>query len=319
MKTVFLVGVPRSGTTWLQLLLYQHPLVASSQETHLFDWYIGKLYQAWQREHAREIPRKVGLRSLLGEKEFTEHVARFARGIVGAIAATNPQAAVILEKTPGHLAYWSLIHGLFPEARFIHLIRDPRAVVASLKRAAEAWGGDWAPKSAAGGARLWADAMAQRVVMRDALAGLYREVRYEDLRSDPVHQFLTLSRWLGLDVDIAAARTAVAACEAGKLRDKEAKGRLPWERGVEPEGFYREAPPDSWRKELRKREIRLVEYINREAMAGLGYLCEYPVLGGKPLELRARDMASRSVGYLARVIKRRAPWLLETAERALRE
>src|SRR5689334_13433315 len=35
-RMCFVVGAPRSGTTWLQQLLYAHPLVATGGETHLF-------------------------------------------------------------------------------------------------------------------------------------------------------------------------------------------------------------------------------------------------------------------------------------------
>src|SRR5215469_4920410 len=39
-KYVLIVGCPRSGTSWLQRLLSQHPQVATTQETHLFSEYL---------------------------------------------------------------------------------------------------------------------------------------------------------------------------------------------------------------------------------------------------------------------------------------
>ena len=38
---LFIVGSPRSGTTWLQLLLAGHPEVATRGETHLFEHFVG--------------------------------------------------------------------------------------------------------------------------------------------------------------------------------------------------------------------------------------------------------------------------------------
>ena len=320
MNTVFLVGVPRSGTTWLQLILYQHPRIATAQETHLFDWYIAKLQQVWEREERRQVTRGVGLRNLMTEAEYEDVLGHFAHRVMDSIAARKPAADIILEKTPEHIEHWALIHELFPKARFIHLIRDPRAVVASLKRVAASWGGDWAPRTAVDGARRWAAVVEQRSIMREVLGDLYREVRYEELRRDPVQHIDALFEWLGLGSDVAAATSAVAACEAGKLR-REGNGdtQLPWDLSTEPKDFYREAPIESWRVELKQRDIRLIEFINQRAMVDLDYKLEFEPGHRKPWELTMRDLLIRVFARLVRLIKRRAPSLVKIAEKAVRE
>lgn len=318
MKSVFLVGAPRSGTTWLQLLLGQHPGIATAQETHLVDWYMGKLDAAWEREGQVEIVRRVGLHGLISEQDFENVLRHFAGTVLGAILARKPGAGVVLEKTPAHVEHWRLIHRVLPDARFVHLIRDPRAVVASLKRVANTWGGDWAPKAAVDGARMWATAVSQREAMRGALGDAYVEVKYEDLRGDPVGCLSDLYRWLGLEADVEGARAAVAACHPDRLLDREGAAPMPWSIDDEPQGFYRDAPVDDWRAELRARDIRIVEYVNRSAMEDLAYEPLGTKHRRKPWELILRDAAAESLAQIARFAKKRSPWMIRVAERAVK-
>lgn len=77
-KLVFVIGCPRSGTTWVQIMLCQHPRVATSQETHLFSNYVRHMYQQWQAEKsATGELRSVGLPTLLDEKEFLDGLKAF--------------------------------------------------------------------------------------------------------------------------------------------------------------------------------------------------------------------------------------------------
>ena len=68
MKHILIVGCPRSGTSWLQLLLAQHRAIATTQETHLFNNYLSLLEQTWQRFPA--VDPNIGMRRLLSDDEF---------------------------------------------------------------------------------------------------------------------------------------------------------------------------------------------------------------------------------------------------------
>lgn len=317
-QLVFLLGAPRSGTTWLQLLLYQHALVASSQETHLFDWYIGNLYRTWEREGRTDFARPIGLRGLLTDATFDDAVRAYAGAALRAISARHPGATVLLEKTPSHVEHWRTIHRLYPNARFIHLIRDPRAVVASLKRASATWASGWAPRSPIDGARMWASAVGERDAMRERLGDLYAEVRYEDLRREPETRLADLFAWLGLGMDADAVRAAVAACEVNGLANAATDVKAPWDLGAEPDGFYRGAPVEHWRAELSARDVRMIEYITGAAMVELGYALDYPGVRGKPLVLALRDLAGTLVERATRRLVREAPWIVAVAEKVAR-
>ncbi|RYD60973.1 MAG: hypothetical protein EOP84_36300, partial [Verrucomicrobiaceae bacterium] len=47
---LYIIGSPRSGTTMLQILLSQHPQVASTVEQTLFQLYVSPWLEAWKTE-----------------------------------------------------------------------------------------------------------------------------------------------------------------------------------------------------------------------------------------------------------------------------
>src|SRR3954452_4958640 len=74
-RLVFIVGAPRSGTTWLQLLLSRSPQIATANGTHLFSVYTRSLFSGWDlyNQHFR----KEGLNDLMDKQEYLELVRHF--------------------------------------------------------------------------------------------------------------------------------------------------------------------------------------------------------------------------------------------------
>ncbi len=124
-ELVFLVGCARSGTTWLQLLLSQHPRVSTSQETNLFNVYMGPMWSKWQEEISNK--HVTGLNTLLVQGTFLDLCRRFSAAVLDRIARVSGEETIILEKTPGHVFHAEFILQLFPKARFIHLVRRPES------------------------------------------------------------------------------------------------------------------------------------------------------------------------------------------------
>ena len=268
-KLVFIVGCPRSGTTWLQLLLSQHPDVATGQETHLFSSYLRRLDVRWEQEAADQ-GRRVGLRTSLTEAHFDDLLRDFAVGVFGRVASAKPDATVFVEKTPNHVRDWRLILRLFPDAWFLHVIRDPRSVVCSLREAGRSWGAAWAPEGVIEAATQWVCAVEEGRRIASATA-TYKEVRYEDLESQCAETLLDALRWLGLDADRRFADGAVAACRIEKLQAGSSRSAAPWRLDQEPEGFYRMGRSDGWREELSAGQVRLVEHVSGALMRDLHY------------------------------------------------
>src|SRR5438094_2346752 len=140
-KLLLVGGCPRSGTTWLQLLLAQHPGVATCTETYVFV-YMNHLHRRWVDERNHTFgPRSVGLSQLLSDEEFYGLCRDFAAGVIAKVGRLRPDTQVVLEKTPDNILRWELILKLFPDAYFLHVIRDPRSVASSLLAAGRSrWG-----------------------------------------------------------------------------------------------------------------------------------------------------------------------------------
>lgn len=267
MQHVFLVGAPRSGTTWLQTLLAEHPSIVTSQETHLFSGYLGQWFTQWEREGKRAGSRAVGLRNVIDEDEFLLMIRAAADVVFNSIAARKPNATMVLEKTPIHVLYVPLILKVYPDARFIHIVRDPRSVVASLRAAGKTWGATWRGIPLLGLAERWYDyagAGASLVAESDAAV----QLRYEDLLESTSARLRELTEWLALDnscwdLDDVAARGSFSAM---KSREKGALSTTP-----EPDGFFRKGGASNWMVDLTPFDIALVEAVGGERMEAFGY------------------------------------------------
>lgn len=282
-KLVFVVGCPRSGTTWLQLLLSQHPDVATGQETHLFSRYLRRLDARWQQE-ADDHGRKVGLQASLTRPQFDGLLRDFADGVFSRLASTKPGATVLVEKTPNHVHDWELMLRLFPDAWFLHVIRDPRGVVCSLRHASRTWGADWAPEGVIEAATAWARAVEEGRRIASATPR-YKEVRYEDLESRGAETLLDTMHWLKLEAGRRFAEAALAACRIENLLPGSSGPAVPWRLEQEPEGFYRQGRSDGWKDELSIGQMRLIEHVSDALMQDLHYARVTPRRRVKPLRL----------------------------------
>lgn len=291
LRRVFIVGCPRSGTTWLQLLLAQHPDVVTSQETHLFSAYLAHLMRVWKRERGLpEERRRVGLTTVLEPDEFEDACRAFADAVFASILATSPEADLVVEKTPAHVLRGEEILRIYPEAAFLHVIRDPRDVVCSLRSAGKGWGRHWAPTNVSDGAGLWRKSVEAGLGIH-RLTSRYREVRFEDLAKDAEAALAGVCAFLGLDVEHDFCKRAAEACRLERLRADGAgeDADSPWRLGAEPEGFFRRGRAQGWRDELTRAELRRVEYAASPLMSELGY---EPVAGSSerpPVRIALRE------------------------------
>jgi sulfotransferase family protein len=267
-KHVFLVGSPRSGTSWLQVLLAQHPKIATTQETHLFNAYLGHLGRAWERY--KSLGLDVGMTRLLSDDDFYGLCAAFAETVLEKIADSHPGATVVLEKTPEHVRDAPLILRLLPEVWFLHIIRDPRSVVSSVVVAARSWGSQWWSSSVVQNALLWRS----DVTLGRRIGGLtrrYYEVRYEDLFSDGAKALESIFAWLELPQDLAFCQAALEACHIDRMQQggNDIRGYELLKRTQA--GFLRKGRPDAWKEELPSTAIATVEYLAGDLMQECGY------------------------------------------------
>lgn len=263
---VFVLGAPRSGTTWLQVLLEQHPRVTTCPETHLFDGYLAPLYERWQWETETGLS---GLSRLLDYDDLDGLARRFVRDVRERLVG-DFDGRVFVEKTPQHALHAELAAKLFPAARFLHVVRDPRDVVASLLAASEGWGSEWAPAGPAGATQTWR----RHVAGAQEIAGTsrYREVRFGELKRDPAAAACDVYRWIGLEADDELCTRAAERCRLERLRQEpDAFDSLRSDIQGYAEGFFRKGETGSGERELSRSELRTVEHVAGEAMLDLGF------------------------------------------------
>jgi Sulfotransferase family len=275
---VFLVGCPRSGTTWLQRLLASHPAVRSGPESDIFSFYVGPSLRAFRADRQRS--RRKGLQCYTSEDEFVELQRSFVLRMLRPALANLQDGELFLEKTPRHALYIPEILSCFPAARFIHLIRDPRDTTASLLAASRSWGVDWAPTTAASAGRMWLKYVsAARAASREVSPKMFLQVTYEDLHADTKAELAKCAYFLGLPWDSAGISDAIEKNRPAQLRSG---GGTPFLHGAsdssvtlsepsEPVGFIRKAQPGSWREDLTTAEkLQLWRVVRRDLLA-FGY------------------------------------------------
>jgi hypothetical protein len=211
----FVVGVPRSGTTLLRLMLDAHPELTIPPETHFVPKLITQC-ERWEGEGATTDQMRAqafelitthprwgdmaldpeALRSRLAEHDpLTPGDA--ARSFYEAYAARE-QKPRWGDKSPPYAWKAPRIQRGLPEAHFIHLIRDGRDVALSLSEVS------WGPGGLAEAARKWVHDMgrARRRAQR-LRPGTYMEARYEDLVVDPEPVLRRVAEFVGLPWDDA--------------------------------------------------------------------------------------------------------------------
>jgi hypothetical protein len=286
-KIVFIIGCPRSGTTYLQKLLATHPKVHTGWESYVFAWYLGPLLRNWrEKEHTDAAPgemRRVGLHSYIRDRDLHQFAKEFIKVVIGNI----PNGDVFLEKTPEHTLWIREIVDLLPDARFINIIRDGRDVVASLLAASRTWGQEWSTHYAFSAARVWSKYIQRAESGRKLVPKEnFLDVRYEDLVRDPASELRSLGAFLQLDwndssIHAAVERNAIQeALVTGGTQIGPTKGdyaNVSETVFKYPEtSFIRKGRPGSWKEDLKFYEKWQVWLFARRTMAAAGYPWKYP-------------------------------------------
>jgi hypothetical protein len=191
---VFVVGHPRSGTTWTFELLEAHPEVAGVFESWLFHDRLGLsgLFDpaAWDPEIAernlREIGRPVGIGQLLERREMTLELRGLAERWL--MRAVGPGERYLVEKTPAHVFFAPLIAEVLPQARFVEVVRDGRDAALSVLSATRGWNPRLVRGTTTPGiedvAREWAQSIEAGRRNEQLLGDRWVRVRFEDLKAD---------------------------------------------------------------------------------------------------------------------------------------
>ncbi len=310
-KQLFVVGSRRSGTTWMTWMLGQHPDVVACHHLGLFH-HINSLKEWWQKEskygkyimpsliekdpgdQAGEFSKAgISISSILSVNDFYDLSRPLATRVFDDVAGTREKVEVVVEQTPENLRLANLITELFPDAYFLHVIRDPRSVFNSHRAAAKSWNPVDFTASPREIIREWlSDVRAGQDI--SLMTDHYREVRYEELTDQGPEELEKIFSWLNLKSDNQLCVDIVNACKIDKLRKTKSC----------PPGFYRKGQKDSWREAVSARHLRSIEYIAGDLMKELGYKNSQVTSNQKPFQLWLHEKYAAGISYTLNMILR---------------
>jgi hypothetical protein len=228
----FIIGAPRSGTTFLVELLNKHPKVLITDETRVFTHLSRILNEQPADQRAVMRHKAAWLEQLRADLPDVarRYYAKLGAPDDGRWGDKNPHYAD-RRTDPGCL---ETLDRLFPDSQFIHIVRDGRAVVSSL------FALGWA-KSPQYGADVWIRHVEQSRGFGSTIGPRrWLEVTYERLVSDPEQVSKELFDFLGLDVSSEVAAFVAAEQQerrpvSGATSDLAQAGSREWERKMAPD------------------------------------------------------------------------------------
>ncbi|KUR72087.1 sulfotransferase [Novosphingobium sp. FSW06-99] len=219
-RHVFLLGFPRSGTTLLEQILVGHgdvrtleeaPTLIAAQRAFLDDAagcaqlcaLDARAIAAWRERYWRDVAALGGLRP-----------------------GDDPATTLFIDKAPAGTQWLPIIARLFPEARVLFALRDPRSVVLGCLRSAFAMNAlTYAFTTLADAADCYAASMAMAAQLRARVSLAIHDVRHEALVADPHAGLADVAAFVGLvpdpamlDVAATMARRVVLTPSAPQLR-----------------------------------------------------------------------------------------------------
>ena len=279
----FVVGLGRSGTTLLRLMLDAHPQLAIPPETHFASESSACTARATRR------PRRPPTTSPACAAGGTSgSSATRSSSACGPSAADDAQSTLRAfyevyaakqqkprwgDKTPGYGVQMKRISRVLPEARFVHLIRDGRDAALSRARAS---GKRVRPAKAA---ERWLDRI-EETRAQAAKVDHYIEARYEDLVRDPEGTLRRILSFTELEWDPAVLDYYERA--AGRLAEMDrdlpamgGKGHRPAAKRVGSHQMTTQ-PPDPtrlarWRDEMSAEQQAEFEAVAGDLLSELGY------------------------------------------------
>lgn len=263
MQTVFLICSERSGSNLITRMVDNHPQYCGPSPTHLIRLLVEHRLGATDWDDLCADAAEL-LDTKLGEWR-TQPTARDLRGVQprtlpallhhvyeAEARACGKDRLFIKENHTTRLL--PFLHAAWPQARYVHLVRDPRDMALSWKRSAVHRG------DVVRAARVWQQDQAEAIAVRA------HRLTYEDLVTAPELELLRLCRFLNVRfcpamLDFHRAPGTVA--DAGQTRA--------WENLSQP---VIAANARKWREGLDNTEIALIEAVCAREMAHFGYAPE---------------------------------------------
>jgi hypothetical protein len=270
---IFVVGVPRSGTTLLAAMLAGHSELSCGPETRIFHFLrrAGLMWKEnWEMEQAIDFLLSLQLagHTVLSHYNLTEDQLRsYLRerpiGVPVLLSSLTEQFMQReskrrwIEKSPEHLLYVEEIRNFFPTSPIIRIVRDPRDTALSLMKV------PWGPPSFLEALFLWRrydEKSSQFFQCGDNVHTVY----YEPLLVSPAAELKKICEFLGEEYNVQMLETSRSA-EKLITRTETHKHRV--YEAIDQTRF------EVWKRELSAEQNRLAEAVLGDRLSTYGYEC----------------------------------------------
>jgi hypothetical protein len=270
-RPIFVVGCPRSGTTLLSLMIHAHPRLAMPPESR----FLLPTWRARQRYGDLSTPqqRKQLARACTIKGSRVPDLGLQPRAVRAQILAAPPTLGSAFgtvfkayadlhgkarwgDKRPLYFQEVDVLLRLFPDAQIVHIVRDPRATVASLSTM------PWWPYDSVASMATWSQAdYCARRDRRRLPADTFMVMGYESLVADPEPELRRLCAFLAEDFDPAMLRPS-------EVRHVVPDGKH-WHGNLASSvGSHR---VDAWQDALQPWELGLLERVLARPLRRHGY------------------------------------------------
>jgi LPS sulfotransferase NodH len=255
---LFIVGAPRSGTTWVQKILASHRLFITAQESEFFTSIALPVLNNYDQQLRYPSGRGgTGLPVYFRKSEIEHLLADMFYKMVSGVDGYVDKS-LFIEKTPSHALTIDEINRVLPKSRFVHIVRNPVDVAASMMLASKTWGRVWAPKNILAASRMW------RKHVTAAMQSFHHieesrkiTIRYEDLRVDPISVISQLVSHFSLPIHSSEIGGMISSSSEYKLKIYGEFGGVSGDYETEPKDFARKGG----KFESRKRELLFIEKV----------------------------------------------------------
>ncbi len=299
-----MLGVRRSGTTLLRVILDRSADLAIPDESYIVPQlarrHPGPVDPAAFAEELRRQPRLAELGISVDEVAGRLRPGMTSGEAIGAVfesyaaAHGKPRWG---DKTPLYMQHLPLLERLFPDALFVHLIRDGRdAAVSFLAMPEGIVTRTWAhPRDAAGFACQWhTEIEAGQALGRRLGPERYLEARYERLAAEPEATVREICGFLSLAFDPAMIEYAGTVDLTGKPHQT---------RLAEPPT----AGVRDWRTEMASADVEAFEEVAGDLLRQLGFEARGALTARGRRRLRSYRLRLGAFNGVAALVQRGSP------------
>lgn len=263
-RPIFLLSLPRSGSTLVQRVMAAHPQIATAAEPWLL---LPHAYALREQGLAAEYTQPVAARAIRefvaelpgGEDDYWEALRGFVLDLY--TRAAGPGATHFLDKTPRYHFVTPELFRMFPDAKVVFLWRNPLAVVASI---VETWTkGRWNVDRWQGDLRGIPALVEAHEAHRDTTLA----VNFETLVAEPEATWPRIFEYLELPFDPEQLTAFSEVRLAGRMGDPTGVHRYQ-ELSTEPLEKWKRTLGNPWRKRWCRAYL---DRIGPERLRAMGY------------------------------------------------